>query len=150
MIYSVLFILFLLIVVYVVLLIGRPAVIGGNNAGGSVDIHVQEPWYTEIESGRKTIEGRSGNVHKYTQMIGNYIVISSGKKSCRKKVIAIRTYDTLEEFIDKEGWKNMAPQLLSKEQTTQAYLNVQSKEGVHIFSPSEVQRKGGMIAIEFE
>lgn len=110
-------------------------------------LYVQSPWYEEIVSGKKTIEGRSGPYQKFKEWIGGELALENKNSKIIVKVIDVKHYDTLEEYIDKSNWKNIAPHMDSREETIQAYRDIIDRDGHHVFSDENIKSHGGMNAI---
>ncbi len=102
--------------------------------GGMTEIHVQEPWLSEIVSGRKTVEGKRGPASKFTPLIGQDVRFFNRQQSVVRRVIAVRHYDTLDEYLDAE-WQAAAPHMPSKEAAKAAYLAIRMKDGTQVFDP---------------
>jgi ASC-1-like (ASCH) protein len=117
---------------------------------GMPRIFTQDPWIDEIISGKKTVEARVGTVDQYEKMVGKKVkIVGSGKKVIAK-VTAIRHYKDLDSFLQKEGWKAVAPQTKSEKAAKEAYLEITSKNGAKIYDDVLVRDKGGIVALEFE
>ncbi len=113
-------------------------------------IMTQEPWYSEIVSGRKRVEARVGKPNHYNSYIGNYVSISIGRQSITKRVIDVRHYETLHEYIVAEGWQNVAPHVVSEEAALTAYRQIKTKTGAQVYSDENIASRGGVTAIAFE
>lgn len=106
---------------------------------------MQEPWLTEIVSGRKTIEGKRGDMSKFTPLIGQDVLFFNSQQSVVRRVIAVRHYNTLDEYLEKE-WQAAAPHVDSKAAAKAAYLSIRLKDGSQVFDPLPQ----GMNAIVFD
>lgn len=114
---------------------------------GGYEMHIQSPWYEEIMSGRKTIEGRAGSLEKYNHLIGKVISITNGKEYNNVRVTDIKHYNSLEEYIKNSGWNRIAPHTKSEEETFEAYYKIYDRNGNQVFSETNVKKRGGMNAI---
>jgi ASC-1-like (ASCH) protein len=75
-------------------------------------LHLSEPWFTLINLGLKTVEGRK-NSGKYADMkVGEIIKWTNDDfdyRSCRTKIIRKEVYETFQEYLEKEGLINCLP-----------------------------------------
>ena len=107
-------------------------------------LKVDEPWLSEIISGRKTIEGRSGSRDKFSPYIGTVAEFYSYKQTCQVYIIDVKHYPTIDEYLFQSGWKNVAPHEKSLESTRAAYYGFYDKDG----DPEDlIRQKGGYCAI---
>lgn len=111
-------------------------------------LHIQEPWFSEILSGRKTVEGRSGSDKKFAGWIGKSIVITNGESESSVEVTNVTHYSNLQEYLRSEGWERVAPHTGSIDGALEAYLNVKMRGGAQVFGEKRVEEKGGICAIE--
>jgi ASC-1-like (ASCH) protein len=115
---------------------------------------VQQPWLDEIDAGRKTVEGRTGPLSKYKPLIGNIIeMYDPAQPSHKFKVLVtdVRHYDTLESYINAEGWEAIAPHTGSIGATFAAYYSIymDTPDGrVQVFSPDRIRARGGINAVQ--
>ncbi|MCF6276569.1 MAG: ASCH domain-containing protein [Candidatus Magasanikbacteria bacterium] len=71
-----------------------------------VKINVQEPYYSFIVSGQKTVEGRL-NKGKFAQInLGDILVVNEQEKF---EVIEKNSYISFKEMIKSEGLENVIP-----------------------------------------
>lgn len=110
---------------------------------------VQEPWFTEIAENRKTVEGRVGNSQKHAHLVGKEILVHNGRlfgyASMICKVVAVYHYNTLEDYLETEGYRFCAPHSVSFEDATKKYLQVfDSSKKCQVFSPENILRNGGI------
>lgn len=105
----------------------------------SIELFVNEPWLSAIRDGKKTVEGRAGPLEEFSGWIGKQARFCSSEQDVIVNVIDVHHYDTLQEFLNVEGWKNAAPHLNSLEETVNAYLQ---------FYPGDyISEHGGMNGI---
>ena len=72
-------------------------------------MHVQEPWFSHIKEGRKSIEGRL-NKGRFAALKKNQIVIwQNGDKKVKTKIVDIFNYKTFRQMIEQEGLKHSLP-----------------------------------------
>jgi hypothetical protein len=60
----------------------------------------------------------------------------------------VRHYTTLQQYIDAEGWKEIAPHTNSNEAALKAYKEVKMPDGSPVFSDKRVADRGGINAVE--
>lgn len=124
----------------------------------SILMEVQEPWFTLIKEGFKTVEGRTGSFEKIKsklppgKALGDIIALvrSPEGKEVKINITGIVHYDDLESYLEGEDWEKCAPHASSKEEARAKYLEVFTKEGEQVFSPSRVKQNGGINAIRLE
>jgi len=114
---------------------------------------VQEQWFNEIKTGRKTIEVRAGPCSKYDEYTGKCIQLHSDNKSdlpIGVKIVSVEHYSDLESCLNHHAtWKKAAPQADELREAGILYANIRSKE-VLVFSEESVRAKGGINAITIE
>ena len=115
-------------------------------------ILVQDPWFTEIKEGRKTVEGRGGYDGEFDDVIeGKIRLVGPNDETLDVIVKAVRHYVDLVEYIDSEGYEKIAPHTNSNDETYAAYHDVviETKDKIiRVFSISRVREWGGINAIE--
>ena len=117
---------------------------------------VQDPWYSEIAAGRKTVEGRTGPPGKFDARLGKVISISCADgRAVSARVMNVRHYLTLAEYLKAETWGRVAPHTGSAENAAAAYAAVvmDGPEGgppVQVFGVGRVAARGGVNAVELE
>ena len=95
--------------------------------------------YFLIKSGKKTIEGRK-NLPKYKHYkIGDLLVFCLGNDEFTTRIVAIRHYRSLEEYLLKETVSRVLPGVNSLTEGVEIYLQWSTRE--------EIQRLG-FLAIE--
>lgn len=105
----------------------------------AIELFVNEPWLSFIRDGKKIVEGRAGSLKDYSGWVGKKARFHSLKQEVIVQIIEVHHYDTLREFLNKEGWKNVAPHLGSFDETEKAYLQ---------FYPGDfIKKAGGMNGI---
>ena len=126
-----------------------------ESADGVFRMGVQEPWFTEVVSGRKTVEGRAGPAGKFDHLVGKVVeIVQSGNRDAtpvQARVTAVRHYKTLPEYIKGEGWKKIAPQAGSDAGAAKAYADVEMTrrgKSIKVFDQARVAGRGGLNAVE--
>jgi ASC-1-like (ASCH) protein len=100
------------------------------------EIKAQEPYYTYIVNGEKTIEGRL-NKGKFSRMqVGDHLLINNGSKF---KIERRNNYDSFLEMVKEEGVENVVPDKKEIEEAANVYYN---------FFTAEQEREFGVVAIE--
>jgi ASC-1-like (ASCH) protein len=106
--------------------------------------------FDEITSGSKHVEARLGTVENFSKYDGKKIKILGGPgKKTWAKLVAMRQYPDLASFLKKE-YKHACPKAKSIDDAKEAYLALKNKEGVQIYSESNVESRGGIVAVEFK
>lgn len=107
------------------------------------NLHVQEPWFTLIKDGLKTVEGRKGNSTKYKNWENNYAVFYNDDNAILVLVKNVRHYNNLDDYLTTENLNDVAPHL------NQNYDLIKSK--YHVFNTDEaIKKDGGFNGIEIE
>ncbi|KAL3641609.1 hypothetical protein CASFOL_012424 [Castilleja foliolosa] len=99
------------------------------------ELHVQEPYFSQLNDGLKTVEGRCG--------VGDYKRIQSGhmllfNKCLMLQVQDIRHYASFHEMLETESLAQVLPGVSSVDEGVQIYRNFYSKEK---------ERSNGVVAI---
>ncbi|KAL1211487.1 hypothetical protein V5N11_023500 [Cardamine amara subsp. amara] len=99
------------------------------------ELHVQEPYFTQLKDGLKTVEGRCA--------LGDYMRISSGafilfNKCLLLEVQDVHHYTSFLEMLRVEGLAKVLPGIKSIEEGVRVYRN---------FYPEEKERMNGVVAI---
>lgn len=110
-------------------------------------LKVQSPWFDEILSGRKIIEGRNGPLSKFNDFINKTILITNDINNVSVNVLNVKHYDNLYDYVNESGWQNVAPHTNSYEETIKAYRQIKDCDGKYVFSDEMIKLKGGMNAI---
>lgn len=121
------------------------------------NMDVQEPWFSEINKpdikDRKTVEGRVGKEHKHDYLLNKIVKVVSDNNYLFVRVTRINHYDTLVEYLQAEGWKNVAPQASSYIDALERYSQIMTeKEGqiIKVFSDKRIEEEGGINALHLE
>lgn len=107
-------------------------------------LNVQEPWFSLIFCGKKTVEGRLAK-NKFTEMkVGDTIIFTndsfSFERKCVKKIKRINKYKSFREYLNNETIEKCLPTIKKIEQGVLIYRQFYSKN-------KEI--KYGIIAIQF-
>ena len=110
-------------------------------------IGLQEPWLSEIESGRKTVECLIGPPGDCADWIGRPIAFVSFERLVLTAVVGVRHYATLEDYIRGEGFTAVAPHVTSSAEALEAYAAIRTARGDSVFSNKRILSGGGLNAI---
>lgn len=69
-------------------------------------LKLQEPFYSCIENGTKTFEGR---INRRKLEVGDNIEFVNGDRKLLRKIISLNTYSTFIDAIEKHGLSNVLP-----------------------------------------
>lgn len=139
---------------------GAPRAAGGDEAKKKT-LNVQEPWFTAIAEGKKTVEGRVGQPTSYADLEGLEVEIRGPEgRTARVKVTSRKHYPTLDDYVKGEGWARVAPHTKSDAEALAAYRAVMmpARGGRHkkagkqegVFSDERVQKSGGIVALRIK
>jgi ASC-1-like (ASCH) protein len=107
-------------------------------------MHIAEPWYSCILSGTKLVEGRRGKASKFAAHLASphFVIFNEERGEFKVALKCIRHYDTLYDYLEKEGWSKGMPGLPSERHVIDAY---------HVFYDDEsIAEEGGMCALELQ
>jgi ASC-1-like (ASCH) protein len=72
-------------------------------------INVQNPWFTLIREGRKTIEGRL-NKGKFAQLkVGQIVMWENAGQKVKTKLVRIEKYQSFSDMLVNEGLRHTLP-----------------------------------------
>jgi ASC-1-like (ASCH) protein len=105
--------------------------------------HRDEPYFTFLKNGQKTIEGRAKNGKYEAIKVGDAICVYDKDEtdSILTRVERVTTYKSIKEMLKSEGIKKMLPDVDNIEQGFAIYRK---------FYSQEQESKFGMVAIEVE
>jgi ASC-1-like (ASCH) protein len=112
-----------------------------------VSIKVHNPWFNKLKNGEKKVEGR-----KYDS---KYEGISEIEFECdgeviTKKVVTVKHYETLYEYLNEEKYNLVLPGVTSLENAINIYLSFKNNKGEIAFSDENIKKAGGFTAIHIE
>ncbi len=136
----------------------RPHPRGGpGDAPRVFTMYVQDPWFTEIAEGRKTVEGRVGSgeqLERFQGRVGQLIEVAGPDgQRLSVKVAGVRHHPDLKTYLKEEGWKKTAPQAGSEAKAKAAYDEIMMRRDgkeIPVFGAERVKERGGVIAVELE
>lgn len=99
------------------------------------ELHVQEPFFSELNDGTKTIEGRCA-VDNYKRIQAGHILLFN--KCLMLQVQDVRKYSSFHEMLESESLARVLPGITSVEEGVKVYRN---------FYSEEKERSHGVLAI---
>ena len=105
-------------------------------------LHVRDPWLFYIQSGQKSVEGRRGNKKRYNHWLNQKVYFYNDDRKVLVKVVDIRHYEDLYQYLKKEGYEKVLPRIDNLEEAVKIYHQFYSDEDIRI--------AGGMLAIQVE
>jgi ASC-1-like (ASCH) protein len=108
--------------------------------------HVQEPWFSHIKEGRKTVEGRL-NKGRFSNLREGDIVTwmnndNNINRMFKTKIVYIKKYNTFSRMIEVEGLETVLPGIKTIDKGVK---NIYRK-----FYSEEKEDKYGVLAIKVE
>ena len=91
-----------------------------------IKINVQEPYYSFILNGQKTVEGRLDKGKFARINVGDVLIIE--KEENKFTVIEKNSYKTFREMINNEGLKNIIPDKETVDDAVNVYYKFYTKE----------------------
>ncbi|EAY14327.1 Archaea-specific enzyme related to ProFAR isomerase, putative [Trichomonas vaginalis G3] len=90
--------------------------------------HLSEPWFSYVEQGKKTIEGRLEREEwskiKPGDIIEFYNSDTGSKRAFQVKVVDIKKYSSFKSLINTEGLNNILPGVTSLEEGIKIYEKI--------------------------
>ena len=123
------------------------------------NMEVQEPWFSKIGepdfTKRKTVEGRVGDAKKHSHLVGKIVKINTNGRHLYVKIPLITHYDTLEDYLQAEGWRRAAPHANSYLDAIEKYqqvltVNKENKSLIKVFGSDRIKESGGINALHLE
>ena len=94
------------------------------------DIHCEEPWFSLLRSGEKTVEGRK-NSPKYSSLAeGEQIRFYCGDESFNCKITKINYYETLEAYLN-ENLNSALPGIFSIREGKEIYCQWNTEDEIN-------------------
>jgi hypothetical protein len=125
-------------------------------------LYVQEPWFSLIRSGSKTVEGRKGTLEDFKNFKNTFILIKQSLTldatgqvvnpneyldSFEVFCYDIVHYKDVDSYLWGEGIRQAAPHCTSFAHAQDLYSGVVKPSGEQVFAPIDVQRRGGICAL---
>jgi len=105
-------------------------------------LSVEDPWLFKIQTGIKTIEGRRGHPDKFKHWIGAKVHFFNKDRKIPVRVVAIRHYPNLYDYLNAEGFEKVVPGLTTYQEAIDEYHKY--------YSDQAIADAGGMLAIVVE
>ncbi len=109
---------------------------------GEKKFYAGEPWFTQIKSGKKTIDVRVGEPSKFEELIGKDVTYYHKKDEVEVEIKEVNSYKSLKDLIKKEDYSKIAPHLESDKEL----LEILSK----YFSEERIKEAGGINALKLK
>jgi ASC-1-like (ASCH) protein len=111
-------------------------------------INVQTPWFEEIYTGSKTVEGRIGpGVDSDFYSLGQITVKCPGEfYQFDIEIVKIRHYPTLDEYLKAEGWINCMPSADGWDDTLAKYAAITDGDR-RVFNTAIINQRGIVVLI---
>ncbi|MFA6353317.1 MAG: ASCH domain-containing protein [Candidatus Paceibacterota bacterium] len=109
----------------------------------NISINVQEPYYSFILQGKKTIEGRLNKGKFATIQVGDILELELEK--IKFIVVGKNIYKNFREMIEKEGIVNVIPEKNSIDEAVDVYYIFYTKEQENEFGVVAIKIKKGMV-----
>ena len=101
-----------------------------SDAPHVLQVHCQDPWFSLIKEGIKTVEGRK-NTHTYKKLQeGSLINFSNGKESFQAVVTEVRQYPSLEKYLEDVTLEKALPGISSFEEALAIYYQWMTAEEI--------------------
>jgi ASC-1-like (ASCH) protein len=102
------------------------------SGGKNYTKNVSEPWFTYIEEGKKTIEGRLSKGDFAEMKVGDHITFTNEEKGDKRSytimITEIKPYPTFETYLKESGLENCLPGVNSIEEGVAIYHQYYSVE----------------------
>lgn len=103
-----------------------------------MNVNVQEPWFTFIKKGKKTVEGRLNKGRFASLKINDILIFENNGQECKVKIVDINKYNSFKELMEKEGLEKVLPGVESIDKGIKVYRQFYSEED---------EKKYGILAI---
>ncbi len=85
-------------------------------------LHCQDPWFSLIADGKKSVEGRKNLARFRSWQPGDILVFYCGKRSFKTRITALRRYDLLENYLVAETIERALPGVKTISEGIDVYL----------------------------
>lgn len=94
------------------------------------NIHCDDPWFSYLRQGIKTVEGRK-STHSYKKIqAGDQINFSNGTQSFTAEVVEIREYPSIEEYFEDVTLEKALPGIKTIAEGLDIYYQWSSEEKI--------------------
>jgi len=104
-----------------------------------ISINVQEPYYSFIINGQKTVEGRLNKGKFASIQKGDILILAP--ENIEFEVIKKNIYNSFKEMIQSEGVKNVIPDKTNIEEAIKVYYKFYTAEQENEFGVSAIKIK---------
>lgn len=102
-----------------------------SDPSSAFQIHCEDPWFSLIRQGLKSVEGRK-NTHSYKKLqVGSFINFSNGKESFMAVVTEVRSYSSLEKYLEDVTVDKALPGIVSLEEALKVYYQWSAPEKIN-------------------
>jgi ASC-1-like (ASCH) protein len=101
---------------------------------------VQEPYFSDIQAGRKTVEGRRGALNKFKKYIGK-IVYFLNEDASQVRITDVTCYPDLYMFLVEVGYKKAIPDAKNIWEAVAVYHK--------FYTDASIKESGGMCGLYF-
>ncbi len=91
------------------------------------EMNVQEPWYSAISSGKKTVEGRLNKGKSAALEVGDTITFSNGDKSVKVRIVKITHHESFANMMRYHGLRRVLPGIPSISEGVSVYRRFYSE-----------------------
>lgn len=106
------------------------------------EIQCQEPWFSKIKKGLKTVEGRKFSDKYASLKPGEIVRFHCADNSFLTEVVKVIPYQSLEEYLHVEGFEKVLPGIESFQEAIDVYLGFNNNDNVNY--------TGGFLAIHIK
>ena len=107
-------------------------------AGEDIRLYTGEEWFSEILSGKKTIDVRPGTYERHKDLEGKEVVYFHKDKEVKVKIVRIVHYNTMAELFNKEDPLCIAPHLGTPDKAKESLTSY--------YTPEKLRDLGGINA----
>lgn len=106
------------------------------------EIHCEEPWFTKIKQGVKTVEGRKFSNKLASLKSGEILKFCCANNSLLTQVVKVVPYKSIDEYLHSEGFSKVLPGIESFQEALDVFLGYNNNEGQ--------DTSGGFLAIHIK
>jgi ASC-1-like (ASCH) protein len=108
-----------------------------NNGKYKLELNVQEPYFSFIKLGKKTVEGRLGKDKYFSLQKGDLIKINN----LEVEVVGVTKYSSFKDMLITEGIENVIPDAKDLDGAVNVYYKFYSKEDEKTFGVAGISIK---------
>jgi ASC-1-like (ASCH) protein len=106
------------------------------------EIHCEEPWFTKIKQGIKTVEGRKFSNKFASLKSGEILKFCCDSQSFLTQVVKVVPYKSLDAYLHSEGISKVLPGIENFHEALEVYLGYNTNE--------DLDAAGGFLAIHIK